>query len=217
MIINNQINNSARALTDLPHISSRSSNQGGSIESIAIPYRMQDNQRGLSFSEQELLDLDSRRNCYGRGETRISEKCFELQYVLNSKDIAEFEQRAELLRDVLLEDKTALSEKEMCILKEIFNASQQIIKQNQETGTLRLLSLASLLESLIENDSYSSEISSIVKTLLKSPVKALRYAALDIIAAGLGIVPLSTDLLEEARTLLKNEEPGYVLDYLESM
>jgi hypothetical protein len=152
-----------------------------------------------------------------RVETNTSTQCFELQYVLEAKDIAEFERRAEILRDVLLEDKTALSEKEMYLLKDIFNASQQLIKKNQETGTLMLLSLASLLESLIENDSYSSEISSIVRTLLKSPSKALRYAALDIIVAGLGIMPLANQLLKEARILLKNEGPGYVLDYLESL
>lgn len=152
-----------------------------------------------------------------RVESNINTKCCELQYVLAADDIAELERRAELLRDILLEDKTALSEKEMCILKNIFEASQQLIKQNKETGILLLLSLASLLESVIENNSYSSEISSIVRTLLKSPIKTLRYAALDIIAAGLGISPTADQLLKEAKNLLKNEEFGYVLDYLESL
>jgi hypothetical protein len=155
---------------------------------------------------------------YKKVENNINPKCYELNHVLESvNDISEFEKRAEFLRDILLDDKTALSEQEMLNLQNIFYNSQQLINANKEVGQLILLSLASLLEPLIENSAYSSEVASIVKTLLKSPVKTLRYAALDIIAAGLGIAPIADKLLEEAKSLLKNEEPGYVLDYLESL
>ena len=142
----------------------------------------------------------------------------QLRYVLDGiSEIAVFERRAERLRDLLLEDRTALSETEILQLKRIFNNSRKLISANQEQGQLILLSLASLLEPLIENSDYSQEIASIVRTLLKSPVKTLRYAGLDIIAAGLGIVPVADKLLKEAKLLLKNEEFGYVLDYLESL
>lgn len=142
----------------------------------------------------------------------------QLRYVLDGiSEIAVFERRAERLRDLLLEDRTALSETEILQLKRIFNNSRKLISANQEQGQLILLSLASLLEPLIENSAYSQEIASIVRTLLKSPVKTLRYAGLDIIAAGLGIVPVADKLLKEAKRLLENEESGYVLDYLESL
>jgi uncharacterized protein YjeT (DUF2065 family) len=142
----------------------------------------------------------------------------QLRYVLDGiSEIAVFERRAERLRDLLLEDPTALSEIEIFQLKRIFNNSRELISANQERGQLILLSLASLLEPLIENSAYSQEIASIVRTLLKSPVKTLRYAGLDIIAAGLGIVPIADKLLKEAKLLLANEESGYVLDYLESL
>lgn len=184
-----------------------------------ITYQVKSPTRALT----DLPYTISRSFCKGKSteskrvETNINTKCCELQYLLAANGIAEFERRAELLRDILLEDKTALSENEICMLKNIFEESQQLIKQNKETGTLFLLSLASLLESLIENDSYSSEISSIVKILLKSSVKALRYAALDIIAAGLSTALIADQLLKEAKNLLKGEKPGYILDYLESL
>jgi uncharacterized protein YjeT (DUF2065 family) len=142
----------------------------------------------------------------------------QLRYVLDGiSEIAVFERRAERLRDLLLEDRTALSETEILQLKRIFNNSRELISANEEQGQLILLSLASLLEPLIENSAYSQEIASIVRTLLKSPIKTLRYAGLDVIAAGLGIVPIADKLLKEAKLLLQNEGSGYVLDYLESL
>jgi hypothetical protein len=141
----------------------------------------------------------------------------QVMHILESaKDIAEFERRAEHLRDLLLENRTALSEQEMLLLKRVFNSNKQLIDSNQEIAQLILVSLASLLEPLIENDAYSQDIKVIVISLLKSLSISLRYAGLDIIAAGLGIVPIADSLLEEAKVLLKNEKPGYVLDYLES-
>lgn len=155
---------------------------------------------------------------YKMVKDNISTKCYELNHVLESvNNISEFEKRAEFLRDILLDDKTALSEQEMLNIQNIFYNSQQLINANREAGQLILLSLARLLEPLIENSAYSQEVVSIVKTLLKSQVKVLRYAALDIIAAGLGVSPVADQLLEEAKNLLKNEETGYVLDYLGSL
>ncbi len=158
---------------------------------------------------------------YGRVEAQINDRernDTQLQYVLESiNDINVFERRAECLRDLLLEDRTALSEKEITDISNIFNQSQQLSDSNQEKIQVVLLSLAGLLEPLIENTHYSQEIASIVKILLKSPVKALRYAGLDIIAAGLNISPIADKLLEEAKILLKDEESGYVLDYVESL
>jgi hypothetical protein len=155
---------------------------------------------------------------YKRVEAQI--KCqdrTEVAHVLESPDVAELEKRAEDLRDLLLENRTALSEQEMRLLKGLFNSNKQLIALNKKTSPLILVALASLLEPLIENPAYAQDIASIVKSLLKSPSTSLRYAALDIISAGLGIVPVADSLLEEAKVLLKNEEPGYVLDYLESL
>lgn len=158
---------------------------------------------------------------YGRVEAQIHHQernDTQLKYVLASiNDIAVFERRAECLRDLLLEDRTALSEQEILDIRNIFNQSQQLSDKIQNKNQLILLSLASLLEPLIENSAYSHEIASIVRILLKSPVETLRYAGLDIIAAGLNISPIADKLLEEARILLKDEESGYVLDYLESL
>jgi hypothetical protein len=150
--------------------------------------------------------------------SKKSSELFGLNDVLDEvNDIAEFERRAEQLRDRLHSDNTALSEQEMLLLKNIFCSNSQFIDKTVANRQLVLLALASLLEPLIENTSYSPTISSIVRTLLKSQEKPLRYAALDIIAAGLGIVPVANRLLEEAKTILKNEEPGYVFDYLDSL
>jgi hypothetical protein len=155
---------------------------------------------------------------YKRVEAQI--KCqdrTEVAHVLESPDVAELEKRAEDLRDLLLENRTALSEQEMRLLKGLFNSNKQLIALNKKTSPLILVALASLLEPLIENPAYAQDIESIVKSLLKSPSTSLRYAALDIITAGLGIVPIADSLLKEAKILLKNEEPGYVLEYLESL
>ncbi len=155
---------------------------------------------------------------YKRVEAQI--KCqdrTEVAHVLESPDVAELEKRAEDLRDLLLENRTALSEQEMRLLKGLFNSNKQLIALNKKTSPLILVALASLLEPLIENPAYAQDIESIVKSLLKSPSTSLRYAALDIITAGLGIVPIADSLLKEARNLLKNEESEYVLEYLESL
>ncbi len=141
----------------------------------------------------------------------------EIQYLLASSDVAQLERRVEDLRDDLLKGNTALSEQEMNLLKGIFNCNKQLIAQSEKSAQLILVALASLLEALIENSAYSDDIQLIVRNLLKSSSTSLRYAALDVIAAGLGIVSIAGLLLEEANDLLKNEEPGYVLDYLESL
>jgi hypothetical protein len=155
---------------------------------------------------------------YKRVEAQI--KCqdrTEVVHVLESPNVAELERRAEDLRDLLLQNRTALSEQEMRLLKGLFNSNKQLIALNEKTSPLILVALASLLEPLIENPAYAQDIDSIVKSLLKSPSTSLRYAALDIITAGLGIVPIADSLLKEARNLLKNEESGYVIEYLESL
>ena len=155
---------------------------------------------------------------FKRVEAQIkSQDRTEVIHVLNSPDVAELERRAEELKDLLIENRTALSEQEIRLLKEIFNNSKQLITLNKKTYPLILVALASLLEPLIENPAYIQDIVSIVKSLLKSPSTSLRYAALDIISAGLGIVPVADLLLKEARNLLKNEESGYILEYLESL
>jgi predicted Zn-ribbon and HTH transcriptional regulator len=142
----------------------------------------------------------------------------QLENILSdAHDIAVFERRVERLRDLLLEESTALSEQEIVRLRQIFDHNQKIIKNNEKTGELILLALASLLEPLIENISYHQEIGSIVKILLKSQTKTLRYAGLNIIASGLDIVDVASTLLEEAKIMLEHEEPGYVRDYLESL
>jgi uncharacterized protein YjeT (DUF2065 family) len=142
----------------------------------------------------------------------------EVIHVLESAhDVAEFERRSEYLKDLLIENCTALSEQEMLLLKTIFNSNKQLIDLDKETAPMLLVSLAGLLEPLIENNAYAQDITTIVRSLLKSPAKSLRYAGLDIIAAGLGIVPVADSLLKEAKILLKNEESGYVLEYLESL
>lgn len=151
-------------------------------------------------------------------ETEISHQDrTQVSHVLESDTIAEFECRAEHLKDLLLANRTALSEQEIRVLKRLFNNSKQIIELNKKTSQLMFLSLASLFEPLIENKHYSHDVESIVRSLLKSSSTSLRYAGLDIIAAGLGIAPVADSLLEEAKILLKNEEPGYVLEYLESL
>jgi hypothetical protein len=141
----------------------------------------------------------------------------QLSHIFESANIAEFERRAEHLKDLLEANRTALSEQEIHILKELFNNSSQYIKLNKKTFQLKFVALASLLEPLIKNDAYSHDIAAIVRNLLKSSSTSLRYAALDIITSGLEIVPIATSLLEEAKVLLKDEKPGYVLDYLESL
>lgn len=151
-------------------------------------------------------------------ETEVSHQdCTQLSHIFESANIAEFERRAEHLKDLLEADRTALSEKEIHKLKELFNDSKQYIELNKKVSQLKFLALASLLEPLIKNDAYSHDIAAIVRSLLKSSSTSLRYAALDIITSGLEIVPIATSLLEEARILLKDEKPGYVLDYLESL
>jgi hypothetical protein len=134
----------------------------------------------------------------------------ELLYIFKSGSIAEFESRAESLRNLLLEDLTALSEKEMSILVQFFE------KGIEEIDCLYLLSLASILEPLIENSSYWKEIESILKVLLRSSKSVLRYAALDVISYGLGVTSVADILLKEAQILLATED-GYVRDYLESL
>jgi hypothetical protein len=141
----------------------------------------------------------------------------QLENILNdAHDIAMFERRVERLRDLLLEESTALSEQEMIGLRRIFDHSQKII-ENKDNGELILLALARLLEPLIENPSYHQEIKPIVEILLKSQTKTLRYAGLNIIASGLNIVDIASTLLEEAKVILKHEESGYVRDCLESL
>ena len=151
-------------------------------------------------------------------ETEISHQDrTQVSHILESTSIDEFERRAEHLKDLLEANRTALSEQELHILKRLFNNSNQSIQLNKKTSQLMFVSLASLLEPLIKNDAYSQDIATIVRSLLKSSSTSLRYAALDIITSGLEIVPIATSLLEEARILLKDEKPGYVLDYLESL
>jgi hypothetical protein len=175
----------------------------------------------ITISEGSIVRSSSKgESCeYKRVEEQIKfQDRTEVIHLLESvHDIAEFERRSEYLRDLLLENCTALSEQEMSLLKTIFNSNKQLIGLDRETAPMLLVSLAGLLEPLIENDAYAQDIVTIVRSLLKSPAKSLRYAGLDIIAAGLEIVPIATSLLEEAKVLLKNEEPGYVLDYLESL
>lgn len=155
---------------------------------------------------------------FKRVETEISHQDrTQVSHILESADIAEFERRSEHLKDLLEANRTALSEQELRILKGLFNNSNKFIKQNKKTSQLMFVALASLLEPLIKNDAYSQDIAAIVRSLLKSSSTSLRYAALDIITSGLEIVPIATSLLEEARILLKDEQPGYVLDYLESL
>lgn len=131
-------------------------------------------------------------------------------------DIALFERRVERLRDLVLEESTALSEQEMAKLRRIFDHSQKVI-ENNDNGELILLALAHLLEPIIENSSYHQEIKPIVEILLKSQTKTLRYAGLNIIASGLNIVDIASSLLEEAKIILEHEESGYVRDLLESL
>lgn len=141
-------------------------------------------------------------------------KTAELSYIFealkDSSNINEFEHRVEKLRDLLLNDFTALSEQEMFILVGIFT-------KGTKAKPIYLIALASLLEPLIENSAYSSEIKLIVTILLKSHKSVLRYAALDIISYGLGVAPIATELLKDAQELLANDECLYISEYLESL
>lgn len=132
--------------------------------------------------------------------------------IKNFNDANLFELQVECLRDLLLNDFTIWSKEDMLCISAVF--SQQLNNKNQE---IILFTLASLLEPLIEDERYSKEISVIVRILLKSSKKSLKYAGLDIIAAGSKISSTANNLLKEAKVLLENEKPGYVLDYLNSL
>lgn len=139
----------------------------------------------------------------------------QIAYLFRSSNIPEFESRADYLRNLLLQDKAAISEKEINYIKTVFENSDRIIDSTNKKE-LRLLALAAILEPLFEMPSYSNDVADIVRILLESSYACLRYAALDIISFGLGTVRIADELLLEAKQKLSNETVCYVREYLES-
>lgn len=129
------------------------------------------------------------------------------RYLFLSSDISEFENRVEEIRDELLEG---------CIV--ISKADLNSLKQNLGNfSTFVLISIARLIEPLLEIEAYAEDAAGIIRILLKHRKAEVRYSALEAISFALGEVQIAEELLAEAKNLLKDEKTTYVREYLESL
>ena len=131
-------------------------------------------------------------------------------------NIQAFERKTKHLRDLILSNEINISKSEVVLLRKLICNHQQLSVTNDQK-LLVILGLASLLEPLIEREEYAQEIEIIVMYLLYSTKQTFKYAALDIIAAGLGITFLADQLLIKVKLILADEPVGYVKDYLDTL
>lgn len=135
---------------------------------------------------------------------------------LSKPEIPYFESKVENLKDALLNSTVVLTADELSLIRFLIKNSDKLIN-NTQVKLLFILGLASLLEPLIELPQYAKDIEAVVLYLLKSSEQCFKYAALDIITAGLQITPLSERLLTIAKVILADEPSGYVKDYLNTL
>ncbi len=128
-------------------------------------------------------------------------------YLFSSKDISEFEDRVEEIRDALIEGNAALSKEDLKTLHQVI----------AKLDLFHLQAIARLLGPLLESKLYSQDAASMIRILLKCKEAEVRYAALEAISFALGEVQIAEEILAEAKNLLKNEESTFVRKYLESL
>lgn len=135
---------------------------------------------------------------------------------LTAVEIPQYERKVEALRDVIISGAKILTPDELTLIRFFIENSDNLIANNQ-VKLLFILGLASILEPVSELSQYAEDIEAIVIYLLNSSERLFKYAALDIIAAGLGLTPLSERLLIIAKVILADEPVGYVKDYLDTL
>ncbi|MEA5577174.1 hypothetical protein [Anabaena sp. UHCC 0451] len=129
------------------------------------------------------------------------------RYLFLSSDISEFENRVEEIRDELLEGCLVISKADVNSLK----------RHLGNLNTFALISIARLIEPLLEIEGYAKDAADIIRKLLQHSKAEVRYSALEAISFALGEVQIAEELLTEAKNLLKDEKTTYVREYLESL
>jgi len=123
------------------------------------------------------------------------------------KDISEFEDRVEEIRDKLLD-------KEHIITVADLSTFERTISH---LDTSRIVAFTRILGVLLEDRRYCRIAASIIHSLLRHENFEVRYTALEAIEFALGEVEIANRLRNRAKRILKNEPDSIVREYLESL